>query len=119
MGEIIDWIQSYWFELGSLLIQSAVLVTLALYGRKVLRILSVSNEQNEAPRRVSVPNVAAEQRMTQERVAPAGFEPAEHRSDEGTAARSSFIAWLQAPMKSGGSGPRGRVIKWLQAPMGS
>jgi hypothetical protein len=119
MNEIIDWILSYWFELGSLLIQCAVLVTLAWYGRKVLQILSDSNDQNEAPRRVSIPNVAAEQRMTQERVAPAGFEPPERGSAEVTAARRDFIAWLQAPMKSGGSGPRGRFMRWLQAPMGS
>ena len=31
MSEISDWIQSNWFELGSLLVQCAMLVTLAWF----------------------------------------------------------------------------------------
>jgi hypothetical protein len=115
MSEISDWIQSNWFELGGLLVQCAVLATLAWYGRKVSRILMASYDQMEALRR----NVAAEQQITKQAFAPAGFERDEHGSGGVAAAWGDLITWLRAPMGSGRIGPRSRVIRWLQAPMGS
>ena len=117
MSEISDWIQSNWFELSSFLIQCAVLATLAWYGRKVLKILTACYDQNEALRRLSLSSVAAEQQITQQAFAPAGFERAGHGSGGVAAAWRDLIAWLQVPMGSGGIGPCRRVIRWLQAPM--
>ena len=115
MSEISDWIQSNWFELGSILVQCAVLATLAWYGRKAVRILMASYDQIEALRR----NAAAEQQITQQAYAPGGFERAGHGYGGVAAAWRDLIIWLRAPMGSGGIGPCGRVKRWLQAPMGS
>jgi hypothetical protein len=119
MSEISDWIQTNWFEIGSFLVQCAVLATLAWYGRKVLRILMASYDQNEALRRLWVSNMAAEQRITQPAFAPAGSERAGHGSGAVAAAWRDLFTWLRAPMGSGRIGPSRRVMKWLQAPMGS
>jgi hypothetical protein len=115
MSEMSDWIKSNWFELGSLLVQCAVLATLAWYGRKVLRILSASYDQLEALRR----NVAAEQKITEQAFALAGFEHTGDSSGGIAAAWRALITWLRAPMGSGGIGPSSRLKRWLQAPMGS
>jgi hypothetical protein len=121
MSEISDWIQSNWFELGSLLVQCAMLVTLAWFGRKLLRILSASFEHNEALRGLSPSKVVDEQQTAE----PAhGFATPEFESaGQGSAGRTGtspgLIAWLQEPMGSGGIHSSNRVIRWLQAPMGS
>jgi hypothetical protein len=119
MSEISDWIQSNWFELGSFLVQCAVLATLLWYGRKVLGILMAPYDQNEALRRLSLPNVAAEQRLTEQAFVPAEFERPGHGFAGVAAAWRNLIAWLQTPMGSGGIGPCRRVMRWLQSPMGS
>ena len=119
MSELSDWIQSNWFELGSILVQCAVLATLTGYGRKLLRILVASYNQNEALRRLWLSNLTDEQRTTQQAFAPAGVERGSHGPGGVVAACRNLITWLQAPMGSGRIGPSRRVIKWLQAPMGS
>lgn len=115
MSEISDWIQSNWFEVGSLLVQCAVLATLAWYGRKVLRILLASYDQLEALRR----NVGAEHQITEQAFAPVRFEHVAHGSGGVAAACRDLITWLRAPMGSVGVGTSSRVKRWLQAPMGS
>src|SRR5260370_13688158 len=119
MSELSDWIQTNWFELGSILVQCAVLATLAWYGRKVLSILVASFDQNEALRRLWLSNVAAEQRTTKQTFAPAGIESAGHRSGAVAAAWRGLISWLQEPMGSGRIRPSRRVIRWFRAPMRS
>jgi hypothetical protein len=94
-----DWVQSNWFQLGSLLVQLGVLATLAWYGSSILRIIRA---WDEAQPRVALP------------------EAADDRYESGLAgAWHSVLWWLQAPMGSGGPGPFRRVVRWLQAPMGS
>jgi hypothetical protein len=117
MSEISDWIQSNWFEMGSLLIQCAILATLAWYGRKVLRILMASHDQNEALPTLSLSNATAERRITQEAVAPTGLEAAGYGPSRVVAAWCGLIGWLQAPMGSAGVMPWRKVIRWFQAPM--
>jgi hypothetical protein len=117
MHEIGDWIQSNWFELGSLLVQCAILVTLIWYGRKTLRSIRASQGQDEALQRLSLSNATAE-RPTTEAVAPTGLEGAGHGGGGVGAAGRDLIGWLQAPMGSGVA-PWRRAIRWLQAPMGS
>ena len=99
MIELSDWVQSNWFQLGSLLVQFGVLATIAWYGRGILRIIKA---WDEAQPRVALP------------------EAADERYERGlTSTWHSVVAWLQAPMGSGGPGSFRRVIRWLQAPMGS
>jgi len=99
MIEPSDWVQSNWFQLGSLLLQFAILATLAWYGRSILRIIRA---WDEAQPRVALP------------------EAADERYESGLAATwHGVVAWLQAPMGSSGSGPFRKAIRWLQAPMGS
>ena len=119
MSEISDWIQNNWFELGSLLVQCALLATLAGFGRKLLRILAISYGQNEDLRRLSPPNVAAEQLTNKHAFATPEFESAGYGSGGVAAPWPGLIAWLQTPMGSGRIRPRSRVIRWLQAPIGS
>jgi hypothetical protein len=49
MNGISDWMQSYWFELGSLSLQFATLVALVWFARNVLRIMARSQGRVEAP----------------------------------------------------------------------
>src|SRR5258708_13271399 len=118
MSEMSDWIQTNWFELGSILVQCAVLATLAWYGRKVLRILMASFDQNEALRRLWLSNVAADQRTTKQTFAPAGIERAGHSSGGVAAAWRGLISWLQHPIGSGTIRPSPTVLRWFQAPIG-
>jgi hypothetical protein len=111
-----DWIQSHWFELGSLLTQWAILVTLAWYGRKTLRIAKAFQTRDETLEVLSPSHVAAE--PTIRRI----FEPAPvlEGTDDGAsgiaAVWGNLTNWLQAPMVSR-EAPRGRVARWLHAPM--
>jgi hypothetical protein len=99
MIEPSDWVQSNWFQLGSLLVQFGILATLAWYGRSILRIIRA---WDEAQPRVALP------------------EAADERYESGLASTWHGVAeWLQAPMGSSGSGPFRKAIRWLQAPMGS
>jgi hypothetical protein len=50
MASIIDWVQNYWFELSSLLLQLATLVTVIWFGRKGLAIFAGSPRATEAGR---------------------------------------------------------------------
>ena len=101
MNDISDWVQKNWFELGSLLVQCTILATVAWYGSKVLRFLRAFFQYQDAVRqRLSVANAAGYDSET------SGFW-------------HDVIAWLQAPMGSGGQGPFRKAIRWLQAPIGS
>ena len=102
MNDILDFVQGYWYEVASLLFQCAILLTLAWYGRKTLRILRASRgKQNEVVQvqRASLSNVADERAITQEAAAatePLRVEPSRRRA---------FAPW--------------RLLRWLRAPMGS
>jgi hypothetical protein len=114
-----DWIQSNWFELGSLMVQFAVLVTLAWFGRKLLRILSVSFGHSEALPRVSPSNVAVEQRVVEQEYAPPAFQPARQALARESRTWPGLIEWLREPIGNGGTYSRNRFIRWFQAPIGS
>src|SRR3989442_13415980 len=53
MSEILDFVQSYWFETGSLFMQFAILATLIWIGRKALRAIQTAQEDADARRGVS------------------------------------------------------------------
>jgi len=102
MANLTDWLQSNWYEFGSLLIQFAILVTLASLGRGILRILRLSHGLDELSARPELSHAAA----------------AEHSGGMGSA-WNGVVMWLQTPMGSGGVGSFRRMIRWFQAPMGS
>jgi hypothetical protein len=127
MSEVNDWMQSNWYELGSLLVQMGFLVAGVWFARKILRTLRASQEQVGALLKLSVFDANAERPAAAAIVERAGRteEPAltlPDRAEGGAgmvAARGGFLQWLQGPMESGGATPRGRVMRWLQAPAGS
>jgi hypothetical protein len=103
MNDVGDWVQSNWFELGTLLIQCALLAVVAWYGSGMLRFLrAFSQYQDQFRQRISetIPT-ALEDRH--------GFSSAWH----------STMRWLQEPWGRGSSGPFRRAIRWFQSPMGS
>jgi hypothetical protein len=117
MGEMSDWIQSNWFELASLLVQCAILATLARYGRKTLRIVRDSLNQGVTQERPWPSNPTGERPTIQQAVTPTRPEGAEHGVGETAAVWQNLTSWLQEPMESAGVVPRGSVMRWLKAPM--
>jgi len=98
MSGISDWIYRNWFELGILLIQGALLLTVFWYGSKILRFLDAFFEyQNEFRQRLSATIDKAPR--------DGGIEAVWREVKE----------WLQAPMgSSSGPDPLRRIRKWLQ-----
>ena len=101
MDDMTAWLQSNWYEFGSLLVQFAILATLAWFGRGLLRMLRAF--------------------LTREQIQPTSAlsNAAEAEYDNGMAsAWSGLLSWLQEPMGSSADGPFRRMMRWLQAPMG-
>jgi hypothetical protein len=117
VNEMSDWIQSNWFELGSLLVQCAILATLAWYGRKTLRILRDPQNQGATLERLRPLTATAEQPTLQQTVTPTRPEGAQDDFGGTAAAWPNLISWLQAPMRRRGVDSRYKVIRWLHAPM--
>ena len=126
MNEIYNWIQSNWYELGSLLFQGAIVLTLGWFGRTALRTMRASQEQVGALLKLTLSDASADRSQLggfAQRTAPSAPALA---AGEGEEIRPSLVGgawrgvggWLQAPMGSGVA-PWRKVIKWLQAPAGS
>lgn len=114
MSDLFDWIQSYWFELGSLTAQFAILAVVVWYARTALRILAASQRQAEP---IAGPSEAAVSFDPAE-PAPAAYggvgrvlspmpsepirqyEPLAHQRIERTSTWRAMIGWLQAPIGS-------------------
>jgi hypothetical protein len=137
MNELGDWIQIHWYELGSLLLQSAFLGTAVWFTRQILRTMRASQEQVGALLKLTMsdamddraPSGAAAHRSTPYVMAdwpapteaPAALslpqtDPLRKRLE---AAWHGIMCWLQTPMSSYGFAPWRRVVRWLQAPAGS
>ena len=100
MSEFSDWVQNNWFELGSFLVQCAILATLFVYGRQALRALLALQDQAEVPERPSSSKARGIRLTVQE-----------------AGAWSNLIRWFQEPM--GEVAAWRRAMRWFQAPMGS
>lgn len=100
-----------WFELGSLLVQCAMLATLAWYGRKILRTLTAFYEQNEAPQMPAPSNATVDR--------GAATAPIAYHAGGLASAWRDIVGWLQAPMARGSVAPWRRAITWFRAPIGS
>lgn len=107
MNAISDWIQGYWFEIGSLLLQLATLAAIVWFGRQALARLT-------APQRYTEPS--QEPADTAQCEAPQQV----HRGLRGliplhpTPARSSVSV---ARTASANGNPLSAMVKWLKTPM--
>jgi hypothetical protein len=115
MGDLSDFLQNYWFELGSLIAQFGILVVIAWYARTSLRAGGV-------PQRQAVRPVAARSEAQPE------FEPAEPESAPavyGGVGRMlspmpdapALHSEAAAPRRVKRTNPWRAMIKWLRAPM--
>jgi hypothetical protein len=138
MNDITVWIQSNWYELGTLVAEFVCLAAGIWFARKILRTLRASQEQVGALLKLSVtgavtdrqsPNAAADRPLaaaspywlTPSETASVGSpEHAESSSQPQLATvKNGLIVWLQTPMSSGGAAPWRKAIRWLQSPAGS
>jgi len=137
MNEVTVWIQSNWYELGTLVAEFVFLAAGIWFARKILRTLRASQEQVGALLKLSVtggaterqsPNAAADRPLaaaspywlTPSETPLAG--PPEHAENvprQVATHKHGLIVWLQTPMSSGGVAPWRKAIRWLQSPAGS
>ena len=137
MSDIIDFVQSNWYELGSLALQFAILAVFVSFGRRALRILSVpqaasiaaSQAQVELPQDLQELSETHSQPPSKEPApvayggvgrmlspmpeAPAGnyAEPAVSSHREGPSLWRALVAWLKTPMTY--PAPRRRVVRQI------
>jgi hypothetical protein len=119
MSSLSEWFQDNWYDFGSLLAQLSIAVILAWYGREALRLLKASKssvaQQEPSPKLslldVLAPRTADRDHETAPITAPP--EPVIGRIGK------NAVAWLQAPMATGGFNPFRRMVRWFQAPIGS
>jgi hypothetical protein len=146
MTEISTWIQSNWYEFGSILAQIAFLVAGVWFARKILKTLRASQEQFGALLKLTLTDELAErakanaaaQRPTASveadrptpyvmaewptAPAPAPETPAltlpggQRPHNPLVAACRGIVRWLKAPIRRPGPSPLRKVARWLQAP---
>ncbi len=91
MSEILVWMQSYWYELGTLFVQCAILATVVWYARRALRTSRSSTEQAELLQSVSSARETS------------AFGQPQYEESE----RHPVVY------------PWHKLVRWLQAPLGS
>lgn len=113
MNDLSDWIQSNWYEAGSLVAQFAIVAVLVWYGRKALEILSGSErearvgvERGEAPSSFAAARPEPEAagygsvgRMLSETPEPAVQGGLAARHVERSNSWEAVVKWLRTPMK--------------------
>lgn len=110
MSDLSDWIQSYWFELGSLLLQLATLTALVWFARGLLRVLMTfqgrTDALNQAPARLTEPTAEGQPFSSGLRgLIPMDSAPSYPR------ARAAYVG-------PGSGGLWHSIVKWLNTPMG-
>jgi hypothetical protein len=125
MGDIGDWIQTYWFELGSLALQLGTLATLLWFARKALAVLAASPRHYEEPQTVPLESVSPEPArpyqgglrglipMEPQPACASASAPARHVASAVTHPWRAVVRWLNTPMKSGATIPWRRVTRQL------
>jgi len=137
MNEFTVWIQSNWYEMGTLLSEFVFLAAGIWFARKILKTLRASQEQVGALLKLSVTGAITDRQpangsaersfataspywLTPTEVPPANQQSlAESGPSRWASARHGVIGWLQTPMKSGGVAPWRKAIRWLQSPAGN
>ena len=125
MGDIADWMQTYWFELGSLALQLGTLATLLWFARKALAVLSASPRHYEEPQAVPVESVSP-QPARPHQGGLRGLIPMEPQAAYASASAPvrpvasapldpwrAIVRWLNTPMRSGTTIPWRRVTRQL------
>jgi hypothetical protein len=119
MTEFSDWIQANWFEMGILVVLSAILAAIVWFARNILRTLRASQEQVGALLRLSVSDVVPVQAAAAEVPAPSVGELPQRGPSPLVVSLRNLFRWFLAPMGSGSVVPWRKVLHWLQAPAGS
>jgi hypothetical protein len=135
MSDMIDFVQSNWYELGSLAVQFAILAIVVSFGRRILRILSIPLAASSAASRAQVELLQDLQKLSDTHGSRPPEEPqpiayggvgrmlspmpgAPADSDAESAVLShredrppwrALVAWLETPMNAGAS--RRRIIR--------
>lgn len=127
MSDIIDLIQSYWFELGSLALQFAILAAVVSYGRKALRLLSVPLAATRAASQAQVELLQDLQDLSETRVSRPPAEPAEPKAAVYGGVARVLSPMPEAPAEShaepavlashNGHSPWHSLVAWLKTPM--
>ena len=135
MSDLIDFLQSNWYELGSLAVQFAILAIVLSFGRRILRILSIPLAASSAASQAQVELLQDLQKLTDTRgsrppeepqpiayggvgrmLSPMPGAPADNDAEsavlshrEGRPPWRALLAWLKTPMNPGAS--RRRIIR--------
>lgn len=110
MSDLSDWIQSYWFELGSLLLQFATLTALVWFARRMLRIVMTSQEHAESLRPASAPPTELSAEAQPFSSGLRGLIPMDPTSSK-PRVRAAYVG-------SGSGDLWHSIVKWLNTPMG-
>jgi hypothetical protein len=116
MGDVFDWVQGYWFELGSLIAQFGILIVIARYAQKSLRLMTTSQHHAVPAARSFETQGLASETEPHERYDGVGrmlspmpdaaelpSESVAYRRVHRISAWRAMIHWLQAPIGSGRS----------------
>src|SRR5437660_566794 len=136
MNEFTVWLQSNWYEMGTLLSEFVFLAAGIWFARKILKTLRASQEQVGALLKLSVSGTIAERQpanagaerplaaaspywLTPSEVLPAPQQETSPSDPSSlTVARHGVVDWLKTPMRTGGVAPWRKAIRWLQSPAG-
>jgi hypothetical protein len=142
MTEFSTWMQSNWYEFGSILTEFAFLVAGVWFARKILKTLRASQEQFGALLKLTLTDELAERAKASaalhrsassvEAERPTPYVMAEWPAAPETpaltipggqqshnplvAAWRGIVRWLKAPIRRPGPSPLRKVARWLQAP---
>lgn len=105
MGDFSDWLQNNWIDLARLGVQSAILVAIVRYGRRLLAALRASQEQIGALLKLSV----ADGMTTHDSTARSEFQGAAEREPEVEIAHEPFAEPSRADAIFGHEVTRPRV----------
>jgi hypothetical protein len=111
MSDLSVWVQSYWFQLGSLLLQLGTLVTLVWFARRMLRIVLTSSEHAESLHPSSAPTMTVSAEAQPYSSGLRGLIPMD--SDPSRPPAQAAYAG------SGGNEIWHSIVKWMNTPMGN
>lgn len=135
MSDFIDFLQSNWYELGSLAVQFAILAIVVSFGRRILSILAIPLAASSAASQAQVELLQDLQKLSDTHesrppqepqpvayggvgrmLSPMPGTPADNGAEsavvshrEGRSPLRALVAWLKTPMNPGAS--RRRIIR--------